>query len=127
MLGTVHLSRDLRAIERVGEIRELVTSGAVLETPRDVGWTEGDEISVLARIGAVPPQPYQVRIDGSQVAGGSLYPPLNQEGAITLATSASPGSLTYVGTERGGLWLQDPELQWVRASSDPLRLPDYPG
>jgi hypothetical protein len=127
MLGTVHLARDLSGVERVGEVRELVTSGAVLEAPRDVGWTEGAEVSVLARIGGVSPQPYEVRIDGSQLRGGSPDPLLNEARATSLATSTSPDSLTYIGTEQGGLWLQDADRQWIPIGSDPLRLPDYPG
>jgi len=133
MLGTVQTSGDTRSVERIRDVHELVTSEAVLEAPTDVGWSDPTSVSVLARIGAVSPQPYDVRIDGSQLLGGSLTPEplleplLDQGNATTLATGISPDSLTYVGTNRGVLWYQDPDRQWVRVSQYPLLLPDYPG
>ena len=128
VLGTVAVGGGITGVQRVADVHDLETSGAHFETPIDVGWTDGTTVTVLARIGPHPPQPYEVRIDGSQVLGGVVTPEplLGAVGAITVATSASPDSFTYVGDRRGGLWFQDVEGQWVRVSRYPLLMPDYP-
>lgn len=130
MMGTVQLAGDPRGVDRIVDVHELITSSVVFDAPADVGWADPTTLSVLARVGTVSPQPYEVRIDGSSVAGGKVPPPsplLPPVGATTLATGASSDSLTYVGNPRGGLWFQDAERQWVRVSRHPLLLPDYPG
>ena len=129
LLGTVAVGGGASGVERVVDVHHLETSGAQFEVPRDVGWADGTTLTVLARIGVDPPQPYEVRIDGSQILGGRLTPEplLGEVSATTVATSAAPDSLTYVGNDRGGLWFQDLEGQWLRVSRYPLLLPDYPG
>ncbi|CAN5427190.1 MtrAB system accessory lipoprotein LpqB [soil metagenome] len=129
MMGTVELAGDTRG-NQIVDVHEVVTSSVVFDAPTDVGWTDPTTLSVLARVGTVSPQPYEVRIDGSRVEGGVVPPPeplLPPVGAASLATGASPDSLTYVGNRGGGLWFQDAERQWVRVSRSPLLLPDYPG
>jgi len=127
VLGTVAVGGGITGVQRVTRVHRLQASGAQFETPRDVGWNDGTTVTVLARVGPRPPQPYEVRIDGSQVVGGVLTPEplLGAVRATTLATSAAPSTLTYVGDRRGGLWFQGPDGQWVSVSRYPLLVPDF--
>lgn len=123
-LGTLPASRG-RMRTSVSEPAVLLTSGTTVDAPTDLEWSDATTLSVLARVGAGPTQPYQVRIDGSRVEGVAQEPPLVR--ATTIAAGGSLTSPTYVGNDRGVLLVQEPEGNWVRVSRKPLEAPDYPG
>ncbi len=129
MLGTVQMVGDTRTVDSITDVHELITADATFEAPADVGWTDSLTVSVLARVGTEPLQPYQARIDGSEVSGGLItaVPLLDPVRATTLATGSTPEALTYVGTRQGELWYQDPNGRWAQVSRFRLLAPDYPG
>ncbi len=122
-LGVLHRAPGGR-VDRLTDVHPLVNPATAFEAPTDVEWADSTTVSLLARVGAKPPEPYSVRVDGSTVESATIA--LARVGATTLAVSSAPDSLTYVGNDTGGLWLQEPDGLWVRVSRQPLSLPDYP-
>lgn len=118
--------RGVRAVDRM---RPLVTAPGTLARVLDLTWRDPTELVVLARLDGSLPEPYTVRIDGSQVSGGLLTgaTPLNDPGVVGVESSGNPEDPVYVADRRGRLLYQDDAGRWVSVSSARLRFPNFPG
>lgn len=132
-LPRVVIGRVVRAegrnVLRVDRVQPLVTAPGTLARPLDLAWRDPSELVVLARLDGGPPEPYTVRIDGSQVAGGLLTgeTPLNDPGVIDVEASGNPADPVYVADRQGRLLYQNDVGQWVSVSPARLRFPNFPG
>ena len=78
-------------------------------------WSAPSAVSVLARFEEVPPQPYDLAIDGSSVEGGGVSGEalLGPVGARALAAAGVTGAATVVGATNGRLYAPDSQLEWA--------------
>ena len=113
----------------VDRVRRLVTAPGALGPPIDLAWRSASELVVLASPAGGPPEPYTVRIDGSQVAGGLLTgaTPLDDASVTGVASSGDPADPVYVAARDGRVLSQDDVGRWVAVPSAPLRYPNFPG
>ena len=102
----------LARIERSGAdsdviaLAELKTLPLALDRVSAVGWQEADHLVVLAANGDAPLQPFQLRVDGSQVEGIASAPP-----AVTM--TVMPDHPLVIGRSGGTLSAYDPAQGWL--------------
>ena len=113
----------------VDRVRPLVTAPGALGRPLDLAWRDANQLVVLASTDGGTPEPYTVRIDGSQVSGGLLTgaTPLNDPTVVGVASSGDPEDPVYVYARDGRVLAQDDVGRWVPVPSAPLRYPSFPG
>jgi hypothetical protein len=92
--------------------------GHRLRLPQDIAWAEGDRMVVLAAERNAQPQPYLLKIDGSEIdAAGSL--------ADITSISAAPGEAMLAGTSTRQIFRLRPGGAWTRVGTGSV--PRYPG
>lgn len=102
----------LARIERSGAdsdviaLADLKTLPLALDRVSAVGWQEADRLVVLAANGDAPLQPFQLRVDGSQVEGIASAPP-----AVTM--TVMPDHPLVIGRAGGTLSTYDPAQGWL--------------
>jgi hypothetical protein len=113
----------------VDRVERLVTAPGALGPPINLAWRSASELVVLASSDGGPPEPYTVRIDGSQIAGGLLTgaTPLDDASVTGLASSGDPADPVYIATRDGRVLSQDDAGRWAAVPSAPLRYPNFPG
>lgn len=128
VIGRILRSRRAGALS-VDRVRSLVTAPGALGRPIDLGWRDANQLVVLASADGGTPEPYTVRIDGSQVSGGLLTgaTPLDDPTVVGVASSGDPDDPVYVFARDGRVLAQDDVGRWVAVPSAPLRYPSFPG
>ena len=118
-----------RGAVRVDRVQPLVTAAGTLDRPVDLAWRSATELVVLARVDGSPPEPFTVRIDGSQVIGGLLTgaTPVDDPQLVSVESSGDPADPVYVAGRGGSLLSQDDVGRWTPVSPDRLRFPTFPG
>jgi hypothetical protein len=118
-----------RGAVRVDRVQPLVTAAGTLDRPMDLDWRSATELVVLARVDGGMPEPYTVRIDGSQVIGGLLTgaTPVDDPELVSVESSGDPADPVYVAGRGGSLLSQDDVGRWAPVSSDRLFFPTFPG
>jgi Lipoprotein LpqB beta-propeller domain len=102
----------LARIERSGAdsevlaLADLKTLPLALDRVSAVGWQDADQLVVLAANGDAPLQPFQLRVDGSQVEGIASAPP-----AVTM--TVMPDHPLVIGRSGGTLSAYDPAQGWL--------------
>lgn len=115
VVGAIVRGRDGRTVRRIEQAYAVPVRARLRALAAPV-WAAPSAVSVLARFAEVPPQPYEVAVDGSSVEGGvvSGEPLLGPVGAHTLAAAGVTGAATVVGTTDGRLYALDSQLEWTR-------------
>lgn len=102
----------LARIERSGADSDVIALADVKTLPlaldrvSDVGWQEADRLVVLAANGDAALQPFQLRVDGSQVEAIASAPP-----AVTM--TVMPDHPLVIGRAGGTLSTYDPAQGWL--------------
>jgi hypothetical protein len=102
----------LARIERSGPDSDVIALADVKTLPlaldrvAAVGWQEADRLVVLAADGDAALQPYQLRVDGSQVEGVASAPP-------AVSMTVMPGHPLVIGRTGGSLSTYDPAQGWL--------------
>jgi hypothetical protein len=69
--------------------------------------------------------PWQVEVDGSSTSDAGQFLPVS---ALSLAAGANVDAPIAVGAPGGQVYVQEPDLQWVRVGEGTtLRMPVYAG
>lgn len=92
--------------------------GHRLRAPRDIAWAEGDHLVVLAAERNAQPQPYLLKIDGSE------SDPAGPLAEIT-SVSAAPGQPLLAGTSKRQIFRLRAGGAWTRVGTGSV--PRYPG
>jgi lipoprotein LpqB-like beta-propeller protein/sporulation and spore germination protein len=101
------------------------TSGVQLRDMSQLSWVSPTAVVVLASGDAGVRHPWQVEIDGSRTTDVGQFLPVRP---VSLAAGANPQAPIAVGARDGQLYLEEPDLQWVRIGEGPaLRMPSYAG
>ncbi len=102
-----------------------VTAGLQLRGLSQVAWVSPTAVVLLARGDEGTRQPWEVEIDGSNTVDVGQFLPVK---AVSLAAGANIDVAIAVGTRSGQVYVQEPDLQWVRAGEGTrLRMPVYAG
>jgi hypothetical protein len=101
------------------------TSAIQLRDMSQLSWVSPTAVVVLASGDAGVRHPWQVEIDGSRTTDVGQFLPVRP---VSLAAGANSQAPIAVGARGGQLYLQEPDLQWVRIGEGPaLRMPVYAG
>jgi Lipoprotein LpqB beta-propeller domain/Sporulation and spore germination len=122
-----HAHRDRVRLGRPHTVLALTsrTSGVQLRDMSQLSWVSPTAVVVLARGDAGVRHPWQVEIDGSRTTDVGQFLPVRP---VSLAAGANSQAPIAVGARDGRLYLQEPDLQWVRIGEGPaLRMPVYAG
>jgi len=114
VVGAIVRGQDGRTVRRVEQSYAVPVQERLRALAAPV-WAGPSEVGVLARFAEVPPQPYDLAIDGSTVEGGvvSDEAPLGPVGARALAAAGVTGATTVVGATDGRLYAPDSQLEWA--------------
>jgi hypothetical protein len=101
------------------------TSGVQLGDMSQLSWVSPTAVVVLARGDGGVRHPWQIEIDGSRTSDVGQFLPVRP---LSLAAGANADAPIAVGARGGQVYLQEPDLQWVRVGAGPaLRMPVYAG
>ena len=115
VVGAIVRGQDGRTVRRVEQTYAVPVQERLRALAAPV-WAGPSEVGVLARFAEVPPQPYDLAIDGSTVEGGvisgeALLGPVE---ARALAAAGVTGAATVVGATDGRLYAPDSQLEWAK-------------
>ena len=113
------------SIVSVGPAQTVMTAQLTLPSMSALAWRSPTTIAVLGRERGDDVQPYEIEIDGSQIAAtGVLQPVIPQ----SLAAGPSLDAPVVIGDESGQIFVLTPE-RWAQFGDGdtPLRAPTYPG
>lgn len=115
VVGAIERGQDGRTVRRIEQVYAVPANGRLRALAAPV-WSAPSAVSVLARFAEVPPQPYDLAIDGSSVEGGVVSGEalLGPVGARALAAAGVTGAATVVGATDGHLYAPDSQLEWAR-------------
>jgi hypothetical protein len=99
-------------------VTQLRRMGHRLLSARDLAWSQGDELVVLAAEARAQLQPYYVNLDGSQVQPGETL-------ADIASIAAAPGQPLLASTTDKQVWRLRTGGPWTRIG--PGEQPVYPG
>jgi len=108
---------------RIGPVREIVTAQVTLQAMTALSWAGPTMLAVLGRVPSGDPRPYEIAIDGSQIAETAVILP-------TVPTTIAAGSdqdvpIAIGDAQRVYVFTLD---RWVEfGDGTPLRAPIYPG
>jgi hypothetical protein len=91
----------------------------------DVAWESPVSLAVLGHQAGESLRPYNVAIDGSEIQPAGGFLPVSPTSIASGPTADAP---TAIGTKKGEVWVQRPDLQWTRAAAGTyLTSPLYAG
>jgi hypothetical protein len=116
----VHLGRPRHVLALTSR-----TSGVQLRDMSQLSWVSPTAVVLLASGDGGDKHPWQVEIDGSRTSDLGQFLPVR---ARSLAAGANVDAPIAVGAPGGQVYLQEPDLQWVRVGEGTaLRMPVYAG
>ena len=102
-----------------------LASGLQLRGMSQVAWVSPTAVVLLARGDEGIRQPWEVEIDGSSTVDVGQFLAVK---AVSLAAGANIDVAIAVGTRGGQVYVQEPDLQWVRVGAGTrLTMPVYAG
>jgi hypothetical protein len=101
------------------------TSGVQLTHMSQLSWVSPTAVVMLANGEDGDQHPWQVEVDGSSTSDAGQFLPVP---ALSLAAGANVDAPIAVGAPGGQVYVQEPDLQWVRVGEGTtLRMPVYAG
>ena len=127
VIGRIVRAADGVTVRRIDRAYAIQTRGAEFTGLLDIDWAAPTRVAVLADVGSLPAQPYQLALDGSSVLGATVSGEalLLEVGARTLAAVGISDAPTVVGDAGGNLSVLGTDEPWS-VVADGLRRPHYP-
>jgi len=126
VIARVVRSVDGESVRRIDRAYAVHARGAGFTKVLDIDWSSPSRVAVLADIGSLTAQPFQLALDGSSLLGGTVSgEALLEVEARTLAAVGVADAPTVVGDSGGNLSVLGTDEPWS-VVADGLRRPHYP-
>jgi Lipoprotein LpqB beta-propeller domain/Sporulation and spore germination len=101
------------------------TSGVQLNDMSQLSWVSPTAVVMLATGEEGDQHPWRVEVDGSSTSDAGQFLPVRP---LSLASGANVDAPIAIGAPGGQVYLQEPDLQWIRVGQGTtLRMPVYAG
>jgi len=124
MLATIDRSAQQPGRVSLGRARPIVTAQVTLQTMTRLAWASPTVLAVLGRVTSGDVRPYEVAIDGSQIAESAVILPTMP---LSLAAGPNADAPLVIGNAGGRLYLFSSERWQPIGGATRLKGPTYPG
>lgn len=127
VVARVVRAADGHTVRRLDQAYAVQTQAVDFTNLYDIDWGAPSRVAVLADVGRLPAQPFELPVDASSVLGAaaSAETVIPDVEARTLATVGLSGAQTVVGDAEGNLLVPSTDQPWS-VLAEALRRPHYP-